>query len=451
MAWARVRRASTDQGKKVGRTVSAHHTEQPTPTTLVRRAVEELHTRFYEPLDVAGLLRDAWEGAAGALTRANSAPVPLAPAFPADPVAAYRLHAEAFPTLEALASDRTGPAELAAAALRELLARRRDGHTHLMTPLMMERLRPDPGGRRDFGLVVTDTPPLTVADALPGGAAQRAGLRRGQRVLAINGRPCTELRRLEALALLDTQDGGTNAVTVRDVDDRTAVVELRGELSPWISSRILPGPFGLLRIDGFAASNAETEELRAALTSFEEAGARGWIVDVRWCGGGSSVRFSRLLVERGHLFARLRHSEARFPDGSLHPAREDIDADGTALPFQRPLVVLVGPGSISGAESLAGPLQALGRATLVGERTAGLCGLFSLVQLAPGWAFVVAARETVFGPEERRFNRVGVPPDVAVVPSAADEAAGRDPQLAAALAILARHVATDEDRSGGAG
>jgi C-terminal processing protease CtpA/Prc len=109
---------------------------------------------------------------------------------------------------------------------------------------------------------------------------------------------------------------------------------------------------------------------------------------------------------------------------------------GTALPFQRPLVVLIGPGSISGAESCAGPLRALGRATLVGERTAGACGALRPVELAPGWTIVLTGWHTVFGPQEWRLNRIGVPPDVAVSPSSADEAAGRDPQLEAALAVL---------------
>jgi C-terminal processing protease CtpA/Prc len=48
----------------------------------------------------------------------------------------------------------------------------------------------------------------------------------------------------------------------------------------------------------------------------------------------------------------------------------------------------------------------------------------------------VTMRETVFGPDERRFNRVGVPPDVAVSPCLADEESGRDPQLEAALEIV---------------
>jgi predicted ATPase len=203
-------------------------------------------------------------------------------------------------------------------------------------------------------------------------------------------------------------------ITVRDQDGRTRVVEARGAPAPRISTTLLPGPVGLLRIDGFAATDEETAELRAALESFERAGARGWIVDVRWCGGGFSIPLSRLLVDRGRLFSRQRHNEVHLPGGRVLAARQDIDADGTALPFQRPLAVLIGPGSISGAESFAGPMRALGRATLVGERTAGLCGLARARDLAPGWRITLATHETFLGPEEWRLNRIGVPPDVAV-------------------------------------
>jgi carboxyl-terminal processing protease len=199
---------------------------------------------------------------------------------------------------------------------------------------------------------------------------------------------------------------------------------------------LLPGPFGFLRMDGFAATNAETAALRAAFEGFERAGGRGWIVDMRWNGGGPSIQLSRLLIDKGRLFSRIRHNEVRLPDGTLLPKRQDIDFDGTALPFQRPLVALIGPGSISGAESFAGPMQAYGRATLVGERTAGACGLVRMVHLAPGWTICLATHHTDFGPDEWQLNRIGITPDVVVAPTPDDEAAGRDPQLEAALAIL---------------
>jgi carboxyl-terminal processing protease len=118
------------------------------------------------------------------------------------------------------------------------------------------------------------------------------------------------------------------------------------------------------------------------------------------------------------------------------PQRQDIDLDGTALPFQRPVVVLIGPGSVSGAESFAGPMQAYGRATLVGERTAGGCGLVRSANLGPGWSIFLASHHTDFGPDEWQLNRIGVMPDVQITPTLGDEAAGRDPQLDRALEIL---------------
>lgn len=80
----------------------------PDPTTLVRRAVEALEVQFFEPLAVADLFRDAWDGATAALPGAGVEAVPQAPVFPTDPSAAYALHGDAFPALERLAAERAG-------------------------------------------------------------------------------------------------------------------------------------------------------------------------------------------------------------------------------------------------------------------------------------------------------------------------------------------------------
>lgn len=157
------------------------------PTETVHAAVEALYEQFFEPLIVADLFRDAWDGAAAALARADVSPVPPAPAYPSDPVAAFSTHAQTFPALERLAAGRLSPADLTAAALRELLGRRQDGHTFLLTPQMHRSFRSRSGSPKTFGLALTDTPPLTVSDVLPRGPGQRAGARRGHVVLTING------------------------------------------------------------------------------------------------------------------------------------------------------------------------------------------------------------------------------------------------------------------------
>jgi C-terminal processing protease CtpA/Prc len=411
------------------------------PTALVRAAVDALATQFFEPLAVRDLLQDAWAGATAALVRAGRSLALPAPAYPRDAAGAYAMHEDTFPTLERLATGRLSLDDLATAALDELLARRHDVHTILCPRGRFWAAEPDstsPAGwaSRTLGMVLTDTPPLSVSDVLPNGPAQRASIRRGQAVLAINGQPTTHLRGLQASARLDWQPGAVNQLTLRAQGGASIDLELRSDLLPMPFTQLLPGPFGFLRMDGFLFNAAEVAALRAVLEGFEHAGALGWIVDMRWNGGGPSIQLSRLLVNHGRLFSRLRHNELRLSDGTLLPMRQDIDLDGTALPFQRPLVILIGPGSVSGAESFAGPMQAHGRATLVGERTAGGCGLVRSANLAPGWSIFLASHHTDFGPDEWQLNRVGVTPDVHITPTPADEAAGRDPQLHRALEIL---------------
>ena len=125
-------------------TTSPAETASPGPTALVRAAVEALEVQFFEPLAVRDLLRDAWDGATAALVRTGMAPVPPVPGYPTAPGAAYALHEATFPVLEQLAAGRHGAEALAAAALDELLARRRDGHTYRPARRAIGSAVPDP-------------------------------------------------------------------------------------------------------------------------------------------------------------------------------------------------------------------------------------------------------------------------------------------------------------------
>ncbi len=109
---------------------------------------------------------------------------------------------------------------------------------------------------------------------------------------------------------------------------------------------------------------------------------------------------------------------------------------GTALPFQHPLVVLVGSGSSSGAEVCAGSLQALARAQLAGEQTAGWLGVLRRPNLADGWNFSITAAEVQLSAVLWRLNRIGLRPDLPVIPTAGDERARRDPQIEAAIQLF---------------
>ncbi len=62
--------------------------------------------------------------------------------------------------------------------------------------------------------------------------------------------------------------------TTRRRNTHAMDLQLHSELVPMPHNRLLPGPVGLLRMDGFAANAAETTALRAPFESFEGAAQR---------------------------------------------------------------------------------------------------------------------------------------------------------------------------------
>ncbi|MGH2599725.1 MAG: PDZ domain-containing protein, partial [Dehalococcoidia bacterium] len=168
--------------------------EEPTPSVLVRGAVRLLLSEFYQPVEVDALLTEAWQGASRALQRAGVANVPPPPSYPKDEDEAIALHMRSFPELGRLVQDRVTPQELAYAALAELVDRRDDCHTSHLDKTRWEifKARQEGGAAVQIGVGFSMEKPMRVVNVLPNSPAERAGLRFGQEVLAINGRELRE-------------------------------------------------------------------------------------------------------------------------------------------------------------------------------------------------------------------------------------------------------------------
>jgi carboxyl-terminal processing protease len=100
------------------------------------------------------------------------------------------------------------------------------------------------------------------------------------------------------------------------------------------------------------------------------------------------------------------------------------------------VVVLVDGATGSAAEIFAAVLQEHGRATIVGRKTAGAV-LASWYHSLPDGGELQLSREDYVTPKGRRLENDGVEPEVKVARTVADVRAGRDVDLAAALAVLA--------------
>jgi carboxyl-terminal processing protease len=209
---------------------------------------------------------------------------------------------------------------------------------------------------------------LLVKKIYDGSAAAQAGLKKGDRVLAINGlfvkslmpSKTNELIKMknEKLLLLQVQRG-----------NQTLQLELnKSEKSfPALKSQVIhrqQNQVGLLTIHKF--SKEICKEVKKEIIHLQQESIAGLILDLRDNPGGQvdeAACVINLFVPRGKWMFETRYlNEDRFPDKYI----------ATEKPiYNGPLVVLINSGSASAAEIVAGSLKDLQRATLVGERTFG--------------------------------------------------------------------------------
>ena len=115
---------------------------------------------------------------------------------------------------------------------------------------------------------------------------------------------------------------------------------------------------------------------------------------------------------------------------------EELKATGDTLPVLRPAVLLVNHRTGSVAEMFAAALQEYHAAYVLGETTDGCVGYTDVGGLGDGSSLAVTTDVNTGPVTDKPLNGLGVIPAQAVARSDADIAAGRDPQLDAAVVHL---------------
>ncbi len=335
------------------------------------------------------------------------------------------------------------------AAMETFLAAFGDAHTHLGSNLA-DSWRLPPG---DIAAEWRGKDVVVVA-VKPGSAAEAAGLRAGQGILAWEGSEDLgglsarrlssgglwgdpEIRHWALNALLAGQRGQERRLQVRGRDGSTRTLVLpstEDQDPPLPDTRLLPGGIGYIAFRNFGAE-AEVARMDKALARFPR--ARGWILDLRLNYGGDTAFMKPILGRFLRKRTRFALMRKRAGEGLGAPWEEWVEPRGRA--FTGPLAVLVSPWTMSVAESLAMAVQTTGRGTAVGARTAGLGAAVHSLTLRHSELRVQISTEPVYDPQgrPREAFRPAVAVDLAVPPVPG----GGDPTLEAALAwIRARQV-----------
>lgn len=313
-------------------------------------------------------------------------------------------------------------------AVRGVLALLGDPYTVFLEPqpgqAERERLAGAYGGigvdlwRDDGGAVILSP--------FSGTPAEEAGVRAGDTLLAVDGRP-VDTAPLEGIsAMLHGEDGTPVTLTlVRPPAPPFDVVVVRAQISvPSISYRVLreDPAVGYLRATGFTEHTAE--EAGTALQALLDAGIVGLVLDLRDNGGGlilPALDVADLFLDEGVMLYEVRRggeeTAFRASEGQL----------GAGIP----LVVLVNASTASAAEVLAGILQVRGRAVLLGEPTYGKGSVQLVYTLSDGSSLHVTAAVWLL-PDREPVDPAGLAPDIPVAPESATE----DVQLERAIELL---------------
>jgi carboxyl-terminal processing protease len=275
---------------------------------------------------------------------------------------------------------------------------------------------------------------LRVNRVFPSAPAARAGIHRGDLVVAVDGHSLAGRASSVSSALIRGRPGTAVTLTVESGRRRRTVRVRRARVAaPSVESslRTVRGRReGVVSLSGFTVG--AHGEVRAAVDRLLRRGARGIVLDLRGNGGGildEAVLVASVFIPDGTVVST---------DGRTRP-RQVYRATGDAIPGRIPVVVLVDRGSASASEIVAGAIQDRHRGEVVGTRTFGK-GVFQEVrELDNGGALEITVGE-YFLPSGRNLGGggtrrgAGIHPDV----GASDRPATRaDEALDAALDSLA--------------
>jgi len=270
---------------------------------------------------------------------------------------------------------------------------------------------------------------LTIIAPLSSTPADRAGLRPGDKIIAIDGENTYGIALDEAVNKIRGPKGEEVVLTIfrEGVEEPFDVGIIRDKIDiVSVEWQEKDGNIAHIEVRYF---NGDTlDEFNKVAVEVNEKNPKGIILDLRNNPGGflgTAIEISGAWVEDDVVVYEKRR------DGYQQGHR----ANGRAIFKDIPTVVLVNIGSASGSEIVAGALQDYEIATIVGEQTFGKGSVQDLRKLKDGSSIKLTIAEWLT-PSGTNINDEGITPDVEVELTREDFENDLDPQLDKAIEIL---------------
>ena len=265
---------------------------------------------------------------------------------------------------------------------------------------------------------------LLIVHVIPGSPAERAGIKDGDRIVAVDGRSTEELSTDEAAAMLTGEEGSAVRVVAETAGQRRELTIRREhvEVPSLEDVRIVDAAFAAeknlsLSADELAAGVAyiripafqktTSRDLDAALWDLHAKGMRTLILDLQGNPGGlltAAVEVADKFLQQGGIVSTRGRS-----------AQEDFNYQahygGT---WRVPLVVLVDGDSASASEIFAAAIKDNARGDIVGAKSYGKGSVQGIFPLGYGGAGIRLTTALFYSPNGQKISKNGVMPNIPV-------------------------------------
>jgi carboxyl-terminal processing protease len=319
-------------------------------------------------------------------------------------------------------------------AIRGMMDSLGDPHTSYLDPVLHEQLTSQLEGSEEYegigAWVNISSDYLTIISPMPDSPAEKAGLRTGDMIIAVDGDDMTGVDGEMVRQRLMGPKGTPVILTVHREGEEPFDVEIvRASITvPSVSGKMLDeGNIAYLRI--YIFSENVSDDLRDTLKELMKNDPDGLILDLRGNGGGfldQSIEVASEFIGDGVILYE------EYGDGS----RRTFEAKRGGTATDIPLVVLINEGSASASEIVAGAIQDRGRGQLVGATSFGKGSVQIPNQLKNEQGAVRITVARWLTPNERTIHEIGLTPDFEVEITEENFQNNIDPQLDKAIELL---------------
>ena len=324
--------------------------------------------------------------------------------------------------------------ELRFGAVRGLVEGLKDPYSAFMTPKESSDFQESLQGKLEgIGAELTLRDGFIVVVApLKGSPAQKAELLPLDVITEVDGNSTDGFSLSEAVQVIRGPKGSEVILTIfrPSTSETLELIMTRDEIYvPSVEHEVLKtgsGTVGYIALNQFG--DETTREAREALMTLTKEPIEGLILDVRFNGGGyleGAIDVASFFLKEGKIV-------------SVHRRGEEVEthfAFGDPILPEIPMVVLINEGSASASEIVAGALQDLGRAKVLGVQSFGKGTVQEVVDL-PGGSSLRITVATWHTPNGKDLSKQGVTPDFIVPLEMKAYTAGLDAQKDKAIEYL---------------